>query len=203
MTITKKYIDFYNLASKIIMDCNISFFPLNPLVIARKFNVQVLTYEHFQKQGLGTLKECFDISKDGFSFCYEGKFFVVYNQNIQNKGRRRFTITHELSHILLGHIDVNFNKTLSVYQKNQMEKEADMLTINFLAPLSIAHMCNINCEKEMSKVFGLSNEAGKNVYKMYFNLRKTRQLSKIHNIELSNHFTPFIFEHYYKKQLIV
>lgn len=201
MKITQNYINKCNLASKILIQSNVQFFPLNPLIIAKQYNILVVSYEWFEKQGLGTIKNCLEISKDGFCFCNNGRYFIVYNDKISSKGRRRFTLTHELSHILLGHINEN-NNSLSytdTYLKKQIELEADTLATCLLAPLSIAHMCDITSAKEMQLIFGLSKEASENIFKKYKYLRKNRELSKLRNVQLYTHFIPFISEIFYKK----
>lgn len=201
MKITQNYIDKCSFASKILIESNIKFFPLNPLVIAKHYDILVVSYDWFEKQGLGSQKSCLEISKDGFCFCDCDKYFIVYNDKISSKGRRRFTITHELAHILLGHINQN-NCTLAYndnYLRKQIEIEADMLAVCLLAPLSIAHMCDISTIKEMQYVFGLSKEASQNIFKDYINLRQNRELSKIINKDLYTHFIPFISEVFYQK----
>lgn len=201
MNITPKYIDMCRFASKILIDCNIKFFPLNPLVIANHYNILVVSYECFEKQGFGFEKDCLNISKDGFSFYNSGKYFIIYNDKISSKGRRRFTITHELAHILLGHINKNnqvFQDKKS-YIKKQLEIEADMLAVCLLAPLCIAHMCDISSVQEMQYFFGLSGEASKNIFDNYSKFRFNRELSKINTNDLSVQFIPFISEVFYKK----
>ncbi len=201
MKITQNYIDKCNFASKILIESNVKFFPLNPLVIAKHYNILVVSYEWFEKQGLGTEKNCLEISKDGFCFYDNNKYFIVYNDKVSNKGRRRFTITHELAHILLGHINRN-NSTLAyndTYLRKQIELEADMLAICLLAPLYIAHMCDVSTAKEMQSIFGLSKEASENIFKDYIILRHNRELSKIINNDLCCNFIPFISEVFYKK----
>lgn len=202
MRLTSSYIKNYDLACKILIESNINFFPVNPLKIANHFNILVISYEQFVKENLGTLNDCFEISQDGFSFLRDDRYIICYNDKILNKGRRRFTITHEISHILLGHInhinsDLAYNETS--YSKKQMELEADMLTVCILAPITIAHMCDITTARDMMLLFGLSKEASENIFKNYYFLRKSRELDKINNKQLYFHFFNFISENFYKK----
>lgn len=66
--------------------------------------------------------------------------------------RQRFTIAHELGHILLHH----FNSNLS---NEYIEKEANMFAIRLLAPTCIIKELNINTVDQLAKTFNISAEA--------------------------------------------
>lgn len=195
MKITQNYINKYRFATNILIESNVMFFPLNPVKIANKYNIIVISYEKFEKEGLGSQSDCLKISNDGFCFSKNNKYFIVYNDKITSKNRRRFTITHELAHILLGHIDNNGYK----HNISQMESEANMLTSFLLAPITVAHMCDVNSEKEMGEIFGLSKETSKIIYNNYNILRLKREISKLEINNLYNYFSPFISEIFFRK----
>ncbi len=74
-----------------------------------------------------------------FTRSLEGKRYIIVNKNIDNIGRKNFTIAHELGHCFLGHelkitlsIDKEINEECS--NKNTIEYEADYFATCLLMP---------------------------------------------------------------------
>lgn len=81
------------------------------------------------------------------------KATILYNENIVSNERKRFTIAHEIGHIVLGHKEHSDNN----------EKEADTFASQLLLPHCILEEL-VRCgkvvtESYLKEKFGLSNEA--------------------------------------------
>ena len=69
-------------------------------------------------------------------------YLVVYDNRVENYQRVRWTIAHEIGHIVLGHL-VSFDstalcrRTLTETEYKVLEREADTFAVNLLAPMTI------------------------------------------------------------------
>lgn len=73
-----------------------------------------------------------DLEIDGVSrMSSNGIFFIQYKKNIPEV-RKRFTVAHELGHIVLEHI--SFDGSCSQYSNNSQEKEANTFANALLVP---------------------------------------------------------------------
>lgn len=75
-------------------------------------------------------------------------YIICYNQ-INNKQRNRFTICHEIGHIILH----------SVYKNERLEKEANMFASRILMPMLLIKELNITTAEELSIICDVSIEA--------------------------------------------
>lgn len=77
------------------------------------------------------------ISLDGFTVFKNGKYIIFYNKDVIPKTRIRFTIAHEIGHIVLGHhfFDEQYYKN----NESEIEKQADIFSGNILLPSVILH----------------------------------------------------------------
>lgn len=113
-------------------------------------------------------------SSDGASVFDGNKYIVFYNDFIFNKERIRWTITHELGHIILGHCDnkrtILVRSKLTDGEYNIYELEANTFAREFLAPMSLVYYiydCFGN-NADIGSIFGLSHEAAQNILKKMF-----------------------------------
>lgn len=81
------------------------------------------------------------------------KFFIYYNDNNRNKQRIRFTIMHEIGHIVLEHEE----------SCEQTESEADFFARNALAPLPIIISNKIYDLEKIVSTFDISYSCAENV----------------------------------------
>lgn len=76
-----------------------------------------------------------DDSLSGVQITYEGKPFIRYNKGHSVK-RSRFTVAHEIGHLVLGHTS-NCNNTRYDNPTNVYETEANQFAAELLMPLTI------------------------------------------------------------------
>lgn len=178
-------------ALRILQKYRIQELPFNPMAVARQMNVRVITYESFCSR-FGANKQSLEqrYHKDGFTVASGGRYVIVYNQEISSVERQRWTITHELCHILLGHMCAEpSGPALSV--KN--EREADALTAQLLAPLPVLHFCSVTSAREISRLCGISMQAAGNRLEELTRARRCPPLLRTReDQELIAHFAGFI-----------
>jgi len=88
---------------------------------------------------------------DGLTLRQGDRALILYNDQIENRGRVNFTLAHELGHVYLGHTDES--------QRNQ--READRFAAALLMPEAVIRF--LDCEggrpltpEEMTTYFGAS-----------------------------------------------
>lgn len=171
---------------------NIDYFPLDLDKVIRiinkisSYNILIATEEEYIEYRTVTndTREFINI-KDGRTYYVESQdlYFIVYNNSKPLK-RRRFTITHELGHILLGHLKNEITEinrggiSNELYQ--ELENQADVFAGNFLVPPILLNerlkMLNSrNTPDIVSDTFEISKPAVFNRYKD-FDVWKNRKI---------------------------
>lgn len=96
------------------------------------------------------------------------EYLVVYDDRVESSGRIRWTIAHEIGHIVLGHL-VHFEATslcrgsLTENEYKVLEREADCFAVNLLAPMCIVRRLTwVRTREDFKKLCGLSGEASDN-----------------------------------------
>ena len=122
-------------------------FPIKPLdLILSRPDCKVQTYAEFAHRHNIDEQEVCDLldSNDAATWEKNGNKIIFYNQNISSHGRIRFTLAHELGHIVLGHIAKNPISPISCRiggisdeQYDIYEKEANYFAKRLLVPLPI------------------------------------------------------------------
>ena len=103
-------------------------------------------------------KELMLISKDGYTFYENGSFSIFYNQD-KPKTRQRFTISHEIGHIILYHHFYVPTKILTNNKnKGIWEYQADTFAQNILFPIEWAENLKGQSIHNIAKFLGVSKE---------------------------------------------
>ncbi|MBQ9778873.1 MAG: ImmA/IrrE family metallo-endopeptidase, partial [Clostridia bacterium] len=87
----KEYQKSRDLAWEILRQEKINALPVDVLEICKRLGIRVVQYDEPRPEG------------DGFSVIVGGVPYIYVQKN-QNRQRARFTVAHELGHILLGHV---------------------------------------------------------------------------------------------------
>lgn len=95
----------------------------------------------------------------GLSLYYKNAFRIIIDDS-QIKTRVRFTLAHELGHILLGHvlIDTPRGRTFDI-TKTSEETEADVFASRILAPACVLWGINAQTTEQIASVCNISHEA--------------------------------------------
>ena len=125
------------------MYCDIHDFPVNLQKVAHKLHYTIKTYSDFSCGEGYTYTSLMKISKDGITFRDGKERLILVNENKQRE-RIRFTVAHEIGHIVMP--DAN-------------ENEADTFASHFLAPAPIIYSRKIKTQKEIAEYFDISLKA--------------------------------------------
>lgn len=93
------------------------------------------------------------------------RYLILVNlAETSNYGRRRWTIAHEIGHIMCGHHALSaLNKiaehSFSQFGDQNYEAEADYFVLTLLSPLPLFKVFKIQSARDIQEVFGLSAEA--------------------------------------------
>lgn len=160
---------FVNRVSYLFMIRNkISDLPFDPysFLIAMGYSVKTYSF-HARKLGCTSLEiaEACD-SLDGYSVYNEKtkKYKIIFNDYINSPERIRWTLAHELGHIILNHF-VDFEQTkllrggINDKEYEILDKEADAFASKILAPEIILIHAGIENPNLIHTHCGLSNEA--------------------------------------------
>ena len=103
--------------------------------ICNKYDWALIPYDYRY------MKQLYEISPDGFTAYQNNKYYIMYAliSSIQGNRRQRFTIAHEIGHIVLNHHKYIDNNILRCYEspyKPIWEKQADIFAQNLLMPAS-------------------------------------------------------------------
>lgn len=145
-----KYSEINSLAADLYEELSIKTFPIDPFDIAKRKGFVLKPYSQLSEQTCAKLRE---YRWSGASI-RDGKKrnYYIYYDDSQVKTRQRFTVMHEIGHILLGH------KQDSDYA----EKCANHFAAYMLAPPPIVWRCKCNTAKEAAKRFDLSMSCAEN-----------------------------------------
>lgn len=112
----------------------------------------------------------------------QSDYLVVYDDSKENYQRIRWTIAHEIGHIVLGHL-TTFEATalcrgsLSEMEYMVLEREADTFAVNLLAPMTIIkRLPSIQTKSDFMKLCELSENASDNCMKELKELKSGKKL---------------------------
>lgn len=128
-------------AVQILLDCDIKEIPISPISIAEKLGIPVVSFN--QAVAFSPSSELLRIIEagqlDAFCCSPNDTAIIFYNDQIRPVERIRFSIAHELGHIVLKHLNVRdiIPRTHPTRSKDPIELEADIFAAELLAPQGI------------------------------------------------------------------
>lgn len=151
---TPKYnFSYYNVRNNawdFLIKNNITKYPLDLREIALKNNWNIWSFKKYCEVRKMNYNDLIKKYPDGFTEIIDDKIFICYNQQ-NNKQRNRFTICHEIGHIVLKHL----------YKGQKLEKEANMFAARILMPMLLIKELNIQSPEELAKICDVSIDAAK------------------------------------------
>ena len=188
-------------AWQFLIDCQIASLPVDMAKVCSSKEYVLRSYQSGKKAiaALG-LSGQQNVS-DGFTFLHSEKYYIFYNDR-RSPGRQRFTITHELGHIVLGHL---LEGQYTVVNRepapgdDPAETQANQFAARILAPACVLHALNVNTADELSLLCGISQQAAE------FRLARLRVLNQRGKYFTSplerrvyEQFRPFLEAHYHQ-----
>ena len=154
-------------AWRLLIKHRVSQLPIDVRKICKSEKIRVFAYTRAQKL-IGTLglKEN-TIGNDAFSFAR-----VIFYNNETTPERQRFSIAHELGHILLHSPDgaTVYNREISP-NDDPKESEANIFASRLLAPLCVLHFLGVNSPEEISALCAISKPASEIRYRRLCEIR--------------------------------
>lgn len=151
MNIIPNYAEMQKLAHKYILKYWDGTLPIDSIKLAHNVaqsnkNLKIYTYTELSKELNVSVERIKKVSDDGYLSYNEKKdvFYLVYNNEIEDKRKIQWTVAHELGH----YSSENIFKTPGIYKfsdghtKEIKEIEADYFAKNLMIPLPI--LCSIN-----------------------------------------------------------
>lgn len=162
----KRYTEIRDAVWRLILDMNITELPVKISKVLANLNIALYTYQNNYDEiadlGLAELTK----TSDGFTVIRR-KQYVIFYDNTQLSARIRFTLAHELGHIILGS---GFSETASriVYttrnnepnkKDNPEETAANMFAARLLAPSCVLHELKLFTVEEIMQYCSISKAA--------------------------------------------
>ncbi len=152
-------------AWQLIIDMNINELPVKVSTIIRQLGIGLYNYqdnaEFIYKLKLDTIAK----SSDGFTLFMNNQYKIFYD-NTKSVARIRFTLGHELGHIICKH---EFQKVSDSYittrnsepKQNDsiIETEANMFAARLLAPACVLHELKLFTAEEIAEHCCISQQA--------------------------------------------
>lgn len=126
---------------KLITELEIKQLPVSVDYIANELWIKQIRNCDLQKSLLSP-------NQNGLAVLSKGKFYIIYNEK-DNLQERRFTVAHEIGHILLEHL---FSSPASQQEKEIREQEADIFATLLLAPICVIRALKLQTPEEIQSV---------------------------------------------------
>lgn len=142
----KNYQNARNLSWRILIDNAVTELPVKPVRICKNLGIAVHDYVPAD-------------DNDGVSFIKDGVPTILVS-SVASPERRRFTVAHELCHILLGHTGTYDLQCREISPgDNQLEQEANVFASRLLAPACVLWGCGVCSAKEIAELCQISMTA--------------------------------------------
>lgn len=142
----KKYQNARDAAWNILIQEQISELPINITGLCKQLGIRVKYYVPTD-------------GNDGKSTIINGTPYIMVRKDMPIP-RKRFTVAHELGHILLGHVGeyelVNREPGPS---DNPVEREANVFASRLLAPACVLWGCGVKTAEDIQNIAGISKQA--------------------------------------------
>lgn len=142
-------------AWQILIKNKISGLPISVEKICKSERVRLLTYREGAKMIAQLSLEAHTKDNDAFSFSR-----IIFYDDRTSLTRQRFSIAHELGHILLHQptYPTALNREISPHD-DPLEAEANVFASRLLAPMCVIHFLNLNTPQELAELCQISRTA--------------------------------------------
>ena len=148
-------------AWQILIDCKVDKLPVSTAALCEHYGWVLADYQEGKTAtdllGLSSLTE----RTDGFCTMTDHFTYIFYN-SVLPVGRQRFTVAHEIGHLVLGHVGrgrvTTINREPSP-QDSQEETQANQFAARLLAPACVLHELGATTPEAIQQVCGLSLQA--------------------------------------------
>lgn len=157
----KDYQNARDASWKILLDCGIDRLPVDLNVIRNRIGVRIVSYKDAKALILKRNLTALTVQTDGLTF-YAGAEPVILYSEACSPERIRFTIAHELGHIVLGHVVpgsiTTANREPSLGDSPQ-ETAANQFAARLLAPACVLWGLDLHTADEIAVACRISKKA--------------------------------------------
>lgn len=144
-----------NTAWKTLIDCQVRALPIDLLQIVRHYGIHIAAYSRCSAIHQMPYEY---ISSDGFTQRAEDILIIYINDTVKSAARRRFTVAHELGHIVLGHpLDTVTARGAATSIRNSIqEAQANAFACGLLMPAGVLHAIGAESAGRIRSLCGVS-----------------------------------------------
>lgn len=144
-----RYDFVYQTVTDFILEENITLPVLDIFKLCKRLNILVLSDEEIKTKF--DLSYCKMLNTDDEATIYlseTDQYIIIYNTKVQNDPLIKFTIGHELAHIILGYFDSGYDSI--TYQCEKKESEYFLMLL-LMHPLYLLRNC-VDSDKEVQSL---------------------------------------------------
>ena len=163
--IYKNYQKSRDIAWKILLEDGVSTLPISVSDLCKKRGIFIVSY----KQGSDLIRSLDLAPKtlltDAFTLHIDGKYMIFYNDVCSNQ-RNRFSIGHELGHILLGHLR-DMPKGITTINRepspldDPIEQQANVFAARILSPACVLWGLGVQNQDQIQHICDISYQAAR------------------------------------------
>lgn len=148
----KRYQNARDAAWRALIDFHVCELPVSLSEICKDLGISILDNKNANELQPG---------ENGIAVMQNDKWYIIFD-GTDIYGKQRFTIAHELGHILMGHEMKNgYYTRRNNIAKPADETEADIFASRLLAPACVLWGINAQTAEQISEVCSISHEAAK------------------------------------------
>lgn len=130
-----------NLAWEVLIREHVKELPVKLIPLCKGMHIRVIKYSD--------APQIENKNRDGCQAVVDGNMYILYDDKISSE-RKRFTIAHELGHIIMKHTGLPDD-----------EHEANIFASRLLMPACVLKECNVSTENEIMNMCGVSYTSAK------------------------------------------
>lgn len=157
----KDYQNARDAAWRILLDCGIDSLPVDLNVIRDKLNIRIVSYKAAKTLIAERCLSEIAARTDGLTFYAGATPVILYNESCAEE-RIRFTIAHELGHIILGHVVPGGITTANREPSsgdNPQETAANQFAARLLAPACVLWGLDLHTPEDIAAACHISKQA--------------------------------------------
>lgn len=187
----KNYQNSRDAAWRILLDCGVERLPVDLNSICRRLGVRVCKYAD-----MGGMSDAAR-QTDGLTYFRWGRPVILFNQD-KPPARIRFTVAHELGHLVLGHVAPGVQSTVNREPSpadEPIETAANQFAARLLAPACVMWGLDIHTADEIAQLCNISKQAAQfRAERMAVLYQRGKFLTSPLEQEVYERFLPFIKE---------
>lgn len=195
------YRDYQNardVAWRILLDCKIDRLPVDLNLVCKKLRIRVLSYgENMDMIERANLRQTV-ARTDGMTF-YARRTPIILFDDRMLPARAKFTVAHEVGHIVLGHVQPGGVTTANREPgpgDAPEEQAANQFAARLLAPACVLWGLGVHTPEEIMELCHISRQAAQfRASRMEELYRRNRFLASPLEREVYQRFQPFIWEY--------